>query len=178
MRLALPWVGGTAVSKVGSHSAHQGAVAVIKHEGDRWRQRGRVQCLWEGLTEQVLHRQARGRPETRERIPVTGAVLGAHAHLGVAPASTGQARTPPCIRDWTPIGEEDEWPERVFERITSQRFQNYMKTIRSQVQEAHCIPCTRPVKQMTQRHIKTKVLKSRDQRNTLKATRKGQGHSQ
>lgn len=61
-------------------------------------------------TEKVPHRQARGLPETAERITwqVRGAVLGAHARLGGAPAATSQARTPHCVRGWTPAGEEGE----------------------------------------------------------------------
>lgn len=52
---------------------------------------------------------------------------------GMAPASTTWTQEPHGTSGRTSTAQEEEWPERVFERIMPKSFQNLIKTVNSQI---------------------------------------------
>lgn len=62
------------------------------------------------------------------------------------------------------VGEETG---KIFERIIAEKFPNFVKTIKSQMQEAQRIKSTRNRNRSTLRHIIVKMLKTNDKDKIL-----------
>ena len=70
-----------------------------------------------------------------------------------------------------PRRRRDKGPEKIFEEIIAENFQNMGKDIVNQVQEAQRVPGRISPRRNTLRHIAIKLTKIKDRDKILKATR-------